>query len=50
MATIMLIFLVALGIAAMLGWTADTRDSADWRTDPPPEADKSALDRASCAG
>lgn len=34
MATIMLIFLIALGLAAVLGATIDTRDSADWsRTD-----------------
>ena len=30
MATILLMFLIALGIAAVLGWTSDTRDSADW--------------------
>ncbi|MDQ2706855.1 MAG: hypothetical protein M3Z25_04135 [Actinomycetota bacterium] len=33
MATIMLIFLITLGLAAMLGWTTDTRDGADWKPD-----------------
>jgi hypothetical protein len=30
MATIVLIFLLALGLAALLGWTTDSRDGADW--------------------
>lgn len=32
MALIMLVFLLALGLAAVLGATVDTRDAADWRT------------------
>lgn len=28
---LLVLFLVALGAASALGWTADTRDSADWK-------------------
>ncbi len=31
MTAVLLIFLLALGLAVTLGWSADTRDSADWK-------------------
>ena len=31
MTAVLLIFLLALGLAVALGWGADTRDSADWK-------------------
>ncbi len=27
-------FFLAITLAALLGWTADSRDGADWRTSP----------------
>lgn len=31
MELVLLLFLLALGVASALGWTVDSRDGADWR-------------------
>lgn len=40
MAFIMLVLLLALGLAAVLGAVVDTRDAADWRIPDPRDRDR----------
>jgi hypothetical protein len=37
--TIALVFFVALGLASILGWTADSRDGAGWAPGSEPDRD-----------
>jgi len=40
----LLVIIVLLGVASMLGWTVDSRDSADWKpTDDGQRAPRVAL-------